>query len=391
MARAILSEHKAKTLLCGTHYTGWVVDSGASLPKTGAHKKFIVKVDHGVKKRFKQGLVALDVNKKETEAWITKIARKGYTRFLVEPHFAHDDKEEQFISFERMRDGWQVIFSTDGGVAVEDGAKVETHHVGREQFDKDCAKIERACALPKNFVKNMLSIADKEHMAFVEINPLVIKDGVAIFLDCAVRVDDTATHFGGCSWGPDDLVTPPGAHPAETRIAALDETTPASLKLSVLNPKGSIFFLLSSGGASIVNADDAFRNGCAGALANYGEYSGAPTREETYLYAKEVLAMLLTSPAKKKALVIAGGVANFTDVLKTFSGIIDALSENLTELKKQKIHIFVRRGGPNEKDGLDAMRTFLSGNGLSGNVYGSDTVLTQAIADARAYTESKKQ
>lgn len=117
-------------------------------------------------------------------------------------------------------------------------------------------------------------------------------------------------------------------------------------------------------------------------MGNYGEYSGGPTREETYLYAKEVIALLLGSKREKKALVIAGGVANFTDVQKTFAGIIDALKEEAQTLRAQGIKVFVRRGGPNEAAGLSLMKDFLEQEDLLGSITGSDALITQAIDDA---------
>jgi succinyl-CoA synthetase beta subunit len=124
-------------------------------------------------------------------------------------------------------------------------------------------------------------------------------------------------------------------------------------------------------------------------LGNYGEYSGGPTREETYLYAKEIIALMLASKAKNKALVIAG-VANFTDVKKTFAGIIDALSEVASALRKAKIKVFVRRGGPNETAGLALMREFLEKESLLGSIHGSDTIITKAVSEAISYVREEK-
>ena len=63
-------------------------------------------------------------------------------------------------------------------------------------------------------------------------------------------------------------------------------------------------------------------------LANYGEYSGDPSEEFTYLYAKTILDLMTRKPHPKgKFLLIGGGIANFTDVAATFKGIINALKE----------------------------------------------------------------
>ena len=60
-------------------------------------------------------------------------------------------------------------------------------------------------------------------------------------------------------------------------------------------------------------------------LANYGEYSGAPTTEETFLYARTLIQLMVKYKADKpKYLFVGGGIANFTDVPQTFTGLIKA-------------------------------------------------------------------
>ncbi|EEC16253.1 ATP-citrate synthase, putative, partial [Ixodes scapularis] len=60
--------------------------------------------------------------------------------------------------------------------------------------------------------------------------------------------------------------------------------------------------------------------GGATELANYGEYSGAPTEQQTYEYAKTILGLMTESEKRKegKVLIIGGGIANFTNVAATF-------------------------------------------------------------------------
>ena len=41
------------------------------------------------------------------------------------------------------------------------------------------------------------------------------------------------------------------------------------------------------------------------------------------------------------------GIANFTDVAKTFTGIIRALREEVHILLEHSVSVWVRRGGPN--------------------------------------------
>ena len=123
-------------------------------------------------------------------------------------------------------------------------------------------------------------------------------------------------------------------------------------------------------------------------IGNYGEYSGGPTREETQLYTEAVLGQVFASKAPHKAIVIAGGVANFTDVRKTFAGIIDALTGHIDALRAADIKVYVRRGGPNEKEGLALMEAFLRKHDIYGSVHGSDTVLTTVVDEALEYVDA---
>jgi ATP citrate (pro-S)-lyase len=56
-----------------------------------------------------------------------------------------------------------------------------------------------------------------------------------------------------------------------------------------------------------------------------------------------------------KVLIIGGGIANFTNVAKTFQGIVKALREVRAKLLEVGVRVFVRRGGPNYQEGLRNM------------------------------------
>jgi ATP citrate (pro-S)-lyase len=187
-------------------------------------------------------------------------------------------------------------------------------------------------------------------LRYLEINPLVVipnKDATSAevhFLDLAAKIDQTAEFECGVKWAiarsatalgipnvgsKDSKVNidagPPLDFPApfgrelskeEAYIADLDAKTGASLKLTILNPNGRVWTLVAGGGASVVYADAIASAGYASELANYGEYSGAPTETQTFHYAKTVLDLMLRAPMHPdgKVLFIGGGIANFTNV-----------------------------------------------------------------------------
>jgi len=75
---------------------------------------------------------------------------------------------------------------------------------------------------------------------------------------------------------------------------------------------------------------------------------------------------------------VGGAIANFTDVKKTFGGIIGAFRKAKTAGKLQNVKIWVRRGGPNEKEGLAAMRA-LQQDGFAIHVFDRRTPLTDIV------------
>ena len=140
----------------------------------------------------------------------------------------------------------------------------------------------------------------------------------------------------------------------EAYIADLDAKTGASLKLTVLNPHGRIWTMVAGGGASVVYADAIAAYGYTSELANYGEYSGAPSESQTYEYAKTILDLMTRDKPREegKLLFIGGGIANFTNVAATFKGIIKAMKEYQQLLQSHKVRVFVRRAGPNYQEGI---------------------------------------
>jgi ATP citrate (pro-S)-lyase len=80
-----------------------------------------------------------------------------------------------------------------------------------------------------------------------------------------------------------------------------------------------------------------------------------------------------------KILIVGGGIANFTNVAATFKGIIRALKEYKNQLIAHSVRIFVRRGGPNYQEGLQAMRLLGESLGVPIRVFGPDTHITEIV------------
>lgn len=393
MARKKISEFKAKKILYDfleIPYGGVSLDTNDEyfkdmLSKMEEGKRYVLKVDQGVKQRKKKGLVSFNVTKENIRTEIDKFKEKGFTYFIIEEFLEHKNFGEYYLAIERVREGKRVHHSALGGINIEDNKDSITTVILKDQSQyKDIANTLK---ISVETLESIITAFDSYYFSFLEINPLVSMNGKFYFLDTAVEVDSTAEFFVGEAWGKKDFREGGRAKKSveEIAIEALKETTPAALSFQVLNPDGSIFVLLSGGGASLVTADEIYQEGKGEFLANYGEYSGSPTEEETYIYVQNVLAALLHSSSKKKALIISGGVANFTDVRITFKGIIRAMGEISKELKQQNVKVFVRRGGPHQEEGLSMMKVFLEKNDLLGELHGPELVLTDIVKPAIEY------
>lgn len=337
---------------------------------------YVVKVDQGIKKRFKLGLVALDISVDKLPHEIKQLADKGYSQFIVEPFRTHVQSQERYVAIQRTREGFTFLLSTQGGVSIEE------HSDSLKTFPHtQIVKAAEFIGLTQELLEKMLKAMDEYHFSFLEVNPLIHTGDDIYLLDLAVEVDSAGEFFVKNSWTHKDFVADgSGKTDEEKAVEELSDKSQASFRLAVLNPNGSIFMLLSGGGASIVLADEVYNQGKGKELANYGEYSGNPNAEETYLYTKQILRLLLSSQAKRKALIIAGGVANFTDIRVTFKGIIQALDEVKNELKAQGVKVFVRRGGPYQEEGLATMKTYLEKEDLLGTLAGPEMMLTDVVS-----------
>ncbi len=390
MARKKISEFRAKKILYDfleVPYGGISIDSTREylekiLSQMEDGKKYVLKVDQGVKQRKKKGLISLGVTKENVEEEIGKLKEKGFSYFILEEFLEHESSDEFYLAIERVREGKRVHFATKGGIDIEENKDSITTSVLTDYAQYE--DIARTLQISVETLESIITAFDNYYFSFLEINPLVSQGEKYFFLDAAVEVDSEASFFVDGVWSKNDFREGGRVQKTEEEkaIEELKETTPAALSFQLINPNGSIFVLLSGGGASLVTADEIYQKGKGKELANYGEYSGSPTEEETYLYVKQILATLLRSTSHNKSIIISGGVANFTDVRITFKGIIKALGEVSEKLRAQNVKIFVRRGGPHQEEGLSMMKTFLEKEELLGEIHGPELVLTDIVEPA---------
>lgn len=368
----------------------------------------VVKPDQLMKRRGKAGLVLLNADWNEARRWMAENAGKelcvdkvtgNLKNFIVEPFVKHERAEEFYLCIHSTSDGDEVMFCPEGGVDVGDvDAKATRLHVpieSRLTEESVSKELLDACSILKpgvkqviaSFITKLFQVYVDLHFTYLEINPLVVMGEQVFVLDMAAKLDQTAEYECARKWTIDgrsvEFPAPFGREltPEEAYVAGLDAKTGASLKLTILNKDGRIWTMVAGGGASVAYSDAIAAMGMAHELANYGEYSGAPSETQTYEYAKTILDLMTRGVPNPtgKILFIGGGIANFTNVATTFKGIIRALQEYRHRLIQYGVSIFVRRGGPNYQEGLRMMRELGDNLGVPIHVFGPETHITAIV------------
>ncbi|KAJ3222505.1 citrate synthase [Chytriomyces hyalinus] len=386
--------------------------------------RLVCKPDQLIKRRGKNGLLGINFDWAQVKAWIAERANKkikidrttgALSTFIIEPLVSHAQDTEFYVCIQSVRDGDMIFFTHEGGVDVGDvdakakkllipvNSEFPDAHTLSAALLSEVKESKRPVLI--DFIARLYYVYADLQFTYLEINPLVVTEDAngnanVYYLDLAAKLDQTAEfeagkkwsaalatapeHAGGPAWGPAmDFPAPFGREltSEEAYIAELDSKTGASLKLTVLNPTGRIWTMVAGGGASVVYSDAIAGHGYAHELANYGEYSGAPSESQTYEYAKTILDLMTRGAVhpEGKFLFIGGGIANFTNVASTFKGIIRALKEYQKPLLNHKVKIFVRRAGPNYQEGLRMIKSVGEQLALDMHVFGPEMHVTGIV------------
>jgi len=439
MAQKAIREYDAKSILArhwdtyfpkfNYPYQTILVETGEQLKKSAEtthpwlkEKPLVAKPDMLFGKRGKNGLVLFKINRpgdvtlEDAIKWIDEkraTKQKVYfsfdgdtptgepsedylTHFIVEPFTPHTQEQEYYISATVVGDDDVLYMSAEGGMEVEENwdkvvevrfkitdSEEEIAKRIRENIPTDVKEEDK-----ENFAEFAIGFfqAYRElNFAYLEINPFVMQGEKIELLDMVAKLDDTAGFMMVDHWGKIEFPMPFGMEAKskeEQAIEEADSKTGASLKLTVLKPEARIWTMVAGGGASVVYADTIADFAGIDDLANYGEYSGGPTTGETRFYAETILDLMTRekdAQGRDKILIIGGAIANFTDVAKTFTGIIQAFEQYADKMKDVGVKIYVRRGGPNYEKGLKDIKEAAERLGLPIDVHGPDTHITDIV------------
>jgi ATP-citrate lyase beta-subunit len=379
----------------GIHVPNYaVVTSADELAKLGQvndwmrTSKLVAKAHEALGSRFKLGLVkvGLDLNGAiaATKEMIGRqVGSITVSQVIVSEMVPH--KEEYYCAVKSTREGSEVLVANCGGIEVEsnwDRVKRLSLGVGEQPTAEMLEKLSKDAGFAGSLVKKMAEFAgkmftcfDNEDAQYLEVNPVVTResDGELVALDAVTLLDGDAK-FRHPDWNFAFAAEFGRAYSKdEMEVMAVDSKIKGSVKFIEI-PGGDTAMLPAGGGASVYYSDAVVARG--GKLANYAEYSGDPPD-----WAVEVLTEKVCSLPGIKNIIVGGAIANFTDVKKTFGGIINGFRKAKSEGKLKGVKIWVRRGGPREKEGLDAMRA-LKDEGFDIHVFDRNTPLTDIVDNA---------
>ncbi len=374
------------------HYV--VVTSADELTKLGhandwlKQSKLVVKAHEALGSRFKLGLVKVDLDLKGAETAAKEMLGRQIGSITVSQVIVSEmvpHKEEYYCAIKSTREGSDVLVANCGGIEVEsnwDRVKRLSLEVGQApsseqlvQLAKEAGFSDPLTAKMAEFAGKLFACFDNEDAQYLEVNPVVVRqaDGALVALDAVTLLDGDAK-FRHPDWNFAFAAEFGRAYSKdELDVMAVDSKIKGSVKFIEI-PGGDTAMLPAGGGASVYYSDAVVARG--GKLANYAEYSGDPPD-----WAVEVLTEKVCSLRGIKNIIVGGAIANFTDVKKTFGGIINGFRKAKSDGKLEGVKIWVRRGGPREKEGLDAMRA-LKEEGFDINVFDRYTPLTDIVDKA---------
>ena len=347
--------------------------------------KLVAKAHEALGSRFKLGLVKVGLDLAGAKAAVREMLGRQVGSITVSQVIVSEmvpHKEEYYAAVKSTREGADVLVANCGGIEVEsnwDRVKRLSLEIGTipspdalEKLAQEAGFSGRLAKKVADFAGKLFACFENEDAQYAEVNPVVAReaDGELVALD-AVTLLDADAKFRHPDWNFQFAAEFGRAYTKhELDVMAVDSKIKGSVKFIEI-PGGDTAMLPAGGGASVYYSDAVVARG--GKLANYAEYSGDPPD-----WAVEVLTDKVCSLPGIKNIIVGGAIANFTDVKKTFGGIIAGFRKAKSEGKLNSVKIWVRRGGPREKEGLDAMRA-LREEGFDIHVYDRHTPLTDIV------------
>lgn len=301
-----------------------------------------------------------------------------------------DTKEEFYasITYDTVKAIPFLLFSKKGGMDIEEVKKQSPNEISRVDIDPLAGLTEKSL---KNLVGKDNDLVDflirlwdgfvRYDCRLLEINPIAkVADGY-LAVDAKIILDDN-----GLARHKDLDVLSKGAAGAKPKNIELEakkidaEDYRGSAGSTFIELDGDIAILASGGGASLLVMDAVVDNG--GKPANYTEYSGNPPGEKV-----EKLTKITLSREGLNGCLVAGAVANFTDIYETLTGFAQGLK---SVTPKVAYPIVIRRGGPRQKEAYEFLEKFAKKEGFDIHLFGPETPISVACKEMVELSEKFK-
>ena len=351
-----LYEYKGKELLKSVKIPvpeGYAASTPEAV-KTAAEKigkPVVIKAQIFATGRFKAGGIKFADTPEEAENVAKALIGSEVKGLQVKEVLVEEklDIEQEFyagviVDPSREVSGPVLIFSTAGGVGIEEAAREFPEKVARMNVDYtrgvrsyDAYNLALKAGAPRHLLRPLSVAICGVYEAFTryearsaEINPLVLtKDGKIIAADCRITVDDSAIF----------------RHPElGIRLAREFQRDPTTLELvawtieegdyrgnayfsqmvTTIEEPGYVGYHGIGGGGAILGVDALSRQGLN--IANYSDSGGDPTASKVYLLAKTILAQ-----PGIEGFLLGGFIVANQEQWHHAHGLVKALREDLAD------------------------------------------------------------
>jgi len=269
-----------------------------------------------------------------------------------------------------------LLFSVSGGMDIEEVRAGDPGKIVRLDIDpfsgpnqKDLAKITGKNKNLSDFLMRLWDGFCRYDCRLLEVNPIAKVGKNYMAIDAKIILDDAALFRHR-----DIDVLPKGSASAVATKLELDarkidaDDYRGSAGSTFIEFDGDIAVLASGGGASLLVMDALVEAG--GKCANYTEYSGNPPGDKV-----EKLTLVTLGREGLNGCLVAGAVANFTDIYETLSGFARGL---MATRPKIDFPIVIRRGGPRQKEAYGMLLEFAKKEGFDIHLFGPETPISTA-------------
>lgn len=295
---------------------------------------------------------------------------RGYDvdRLLVEEQIPFKREYFMAVTYDDVEKKPQIVFMVEGGVEVEQMARIHPEKVIRKSFeishgfmDYHAREIAAANGVEgkellqvSGILRRMVQVFLQYDATLTEINPLVVtEEGKVFALDAHIDLDDDAlyrhpeleTRFGISKRQGGARIS----SDFEKKAAEINDLDYRGVAGRVIEFDGDLGLIIGGGGASLTSFDAVRKYG--GRPANYCEIGGNPSVKKV----KELTKLILSKPGVKKIAVITNVVSN-TRVDLVARGVVKGILE-LDRDPSQTIAIF-RVPGAWEEEGFKILHKY---------------------------------